>query len=197
MFDKNDIKDAYPLTPMQEGMLFHYLLGKNDRDHVKLMSYEISGTLDTALFEKAFNVMLDRYDVLRTIFLHEKVNNPLQVVLKKRISPISCEDVSELAEEEKLTYISQRNKGEIDKGFDLARDVLIRISIFKLAQERFKIVLFHHHIIIDGWSTGILLKELFEAYDHLRTNKPIDFQPAKQFNHFIQWLETRVRSKIE
>jgi DTW domain-containing protein YfiP len=105
MFDKNDIQDAYPLTPMQEGMLFHYLLGKNDRDHIKLMSYEIRGALDTALFEKAFNAILDRYDVLRTIFLHEKVNNPLQVVLKKRTSTMSFEDISELDEGKKLAYI--------------------------------------------------------------------------------------------
>ena len=147
MFKKSDIKDAYPLTSMQEGMLYHYLMGERNADHFKQISYRIVGEIDLDLFERALNILIQRYDPLRTIFVFEKVKKPLQVVLKKRNARIHFQDISSLEEEEKQSYVEEFKNKDRKQGFDLSKDILMRYSVLKLSETVFEIIMLHHHII--------------------------------------------------
>ena len=100
MFKKSDIKDIYNLTPMQEGMLFHYIMDRTSSVYFEMTVLTVSGTIDLDLFEQAFNKLIEKYDVLRTVFIHDKLKTPMQVVLKHRTGSVYFEDITGLAGEE-------------------------------------------------------------------------------------------------
>ena len=101
MIEKSDVQDMYFLTPMQEGMLFHYLMDKESSAYFEQTAYRIHGELDRKLFERAFTRIIRRFDVLRTIFVHENLRRPMQVVLNERNASVFYEDISHLEKEEK------------------------------------------------------------------------------------------------
>jgi hypothetical protein len=80
--DKKSIEDILALTPMQEGMLFHYLKNLGSDHYFEQLSLEISGEIDTQRFETAWNFVINTNEMLRTVFRWEKVENPVQLILK-------------------------------------------------------------------------------------------------------------------
>lgn len=83
------IEDIYPLSPMQQGMLFHSLYAPHSGVYVIQVSFEIAGQLDTVAFEQAWQKVAERYTVLRTAFVWENVEQPLQVVGRKVKIPVT------------------------------------------------------------------------------------------------------------
>ena len=84
---KIKVQNVYPLTPMQEGMLFHALLEPDSAAYFEQLSWSVRGELDVAAFEASWNTLIERYTVLRTMFVYEGTDRPVQVVLESR--PIS------------------------------------------------------------------------------------------------------------
>lgn len=110
MGEKLEIKKIYNLTPMQEGMLFHSLLEKHSNSYFEQTIFSINGKLDLEVFEKSFNKLIERYDVFRTNFVHEKVKNPQQVVFKKKNAKVHFEDIEYLTKEEKHIFVDEFKK---------------------------------------------------------------------------------------
>ncbi|HLP44870.1 MAG TPA: condensation domain-containing protein, partial [Candidatus Kapabacteria bacterium] len=81
--DKQNIADVLALTPLQEGLLFHYLKDPGSDYYFEQLRIRISGTLETVIFEQAWNTVVESNEMLRTIFRWEKLENPVQLVLKK------------------------------------------------------------------------------------------------------------------
>ena len=101
------IQDIYPLTPMQEGMLFHSLIDTDSQAYFEQKSFTSKGGIDLEILEQSFNKLIERYDVLRTIIVHENVKTPKQVIVEKRKTSIHYEDISGLTEEQKSEYINR------------------------------------------------------------------------------------------
>jgi hypothetical protein len=78
------LEDIYPLSPMQEGMLFHSLYETGSTVYFEQISYRLHGELEISLVERSLNELFKRYDILRTMFIHEGLDRPLQVVLADR-----------------------------------------------------------------------------------------------------------------
>ena len=192
---KSDIKDMYFLSPMQEGMLLHYLMNKDSNAYFEQMAYRIHGEIDHGMFDKIFNILINRYDVLRTAFVYEKVQRPVQVVLKKRETTVYFEDISNLDESEKERYVIQFKNRDKQKGFDLLKDVLIRLSILKIADRQFEIIWSFHHILMDGWCTTILIKEMLLLYRDLQQGKNTRLPVVTPYKNYIQWLGQQDRAK--
>ncbi|MGE5342504.1 MAG: amino acid adenylation domain-containing protein [Candidatus Omnitrophota bacterium] len=189
MIDKTSIKDMYFLSPMQEGMLFHYLMDKTSPAYFEQTSYRVKGELNLALFEQAFNRIIERHDVLRTVFVHEKVQRPVQVVLKQRKKSIDYHDISHLAADEQEPWIQAFKRRDKARGFELEKDTLIRMAILKISANRYEIIWSFHHIIMDGWCVTILIKELLLTYYGLAQGKPVHLPPAAPYKNYIKWLE--------
>ena len=96
MKTKGKIQDIYPLTPMQEGMLFHALYEEDPSMYFVQTSYRLHGELNIFYVKKSLNELLKRYDVLRTVFIHEDRERPLQVVLKEREIDFYFDDIRKL-----------------------------------------------------------------------------------------------------
>ncbi len=189
MFNRSDVKDMYSLSPMQEGMLFYYILNKGSTVFIEQMNFRIEGKLDQGLFEQAFNKLVEKYDVLRTIFVYKNTPKPRQVVLKKRNASIHFQDLSHLEGEEKEREVNTFRKEDREKNYDLSKDIPMRFSLLKLAEEEYEIVWSFHHIIMDGWCMAILLKEILYIYSLLKKGKPVQLPFVPPYSDYIRWLE--------
>ncbi len=106
MISKKNLKDLYPLSLMQEGMLFHALLETQSTAYFEQTSYLIKGNLDIEIFKYSLNELFKRHDVLRTVIVHKKVARPLQVVLKELEAAFYFEDLRQQSPEEQKKAIS-------------------------------------------------------------------------------------------
>ncbi|ERM15997.1 non-ribosomal peptide synthetase [Brevibacillus laterosporus] len=188
MEKKPEVTKIYPLTPLQEGILFHSIVHKDSGAYFQSLTFSIEGHVDIDLFLKSVNVLIERHDILRTAFVYEKVKKPMQLVLKKReLTSIHFEDISRVRDQEE--YVQDYLKKDKTQGFHLSKEVLIRIAIFQTSKECFKVVWSYHHLIMDGWSLGIMFHEFLQIYDSFAFHKTLKLEPVHSYQQFIQWLE--------
>ncbi|WP_235016458.1 condensation domain-containing protein, partial [Aquimarina sp. AU474] len=159
------IADVYPLSPMQEGMLFHWLLD-NDSDHYfNQVSYGVVGDLDITLFEKSYDALISRYDILRTIFLHEGYDVNLQVVLKEQKRAFEYRDVrEEVLSSDRSSVVKKYVALDRSNKFDLTSDALMRVGVYHLGDKDYEIIWSFHHILMDGWCMSILVQDFNSFY---------------------------------
>ncbi|UCH95455.1 MAG: AMP-binding protein, partial [Candidatus Aminicenantes bacterium] len=195
MNEKN-VQDILALTPMQEGMLYHYLKNPQCDLYFEQLSLGISGEIDLEMFEKAWNYVIDTNEMLRTLFRWEKMKHPIQVVLKKHhITPL-YHDFSNMHRSEKEKLSQEVKINDRKKKFDL-REVPWRITLCKMEKSQYAMIISNHHILYDGWSNGIILQEFFNAYNDLSKRKKL-IKPVKtKFKEFIKWGQTRDNKKEE
>ncbi|OAJ73791.1 gramicidin biosynthesis protein [Brevibacillus sp. SKDU10] len=183
------IQKIYSLTSTQEGMLFHSMLDRTSGTYYQQAVFTVDGLLQPELLEKSFNILIERYEIFRTMFVYEKIQTPKQIVLKERPLQIQVVDISHLDEEKKESYIDEFVRSDRSKGFDLTHDTLFRVTVIQAAIDSFYIVWGFHHILMDGWSSSIVLDELFHIYDCLRNEKKCELKTVQPFSQFVKWLE--------
>jgi tyrocidine synthetase-3 len=194
--DKNNTADIMGLTPMQEGMLFHYLKDPDSYQYVEQLSLEISGEIDVKIFEKAWNVVIEANEMLRTIFRWEKMKHPIQIVLRKNHLCPLYHDLSGLDPGEKNILEEEIKVNDREKKFDL-REIPFRVTLCKIKPAKYQMIVTNHHILYDGWSNGIILKEFFNAYNDL-AHQRIPIKPVKnKFKEYIKWLKNQDKNKQE
>ncbi|WJE30799.1 amino acid adenylation domain-containing protein [Bacillus altitudinis] len=188
-FKRDQVQDMYYLSPMQEGMLFHTLHHQEKGFYVEQMDMNVKGTLRHDLLEKSMNIIVERYDIFRTVFLHEKVKRPVQVVLKNRPFQLDIVDIQDLSESEQLERIDRFKQKDQLRGFDLSKDLLMRASVFQTGPSSYRWIWSYHHILLDGWCFGLVVQELFAIYHALLHDIPYRLEPVKPYKEYIQWLE--------
>ncbi|MED1530916.1 amino acid adenylation domain-containing protein [Bacillus altitudinis] len=188
-FKRDQVQDMYYLSPMQEGMLFHTLHHQEKGFYVEQMDMNVKGTLRSDLLEKSMNIIVERYDIFRTVFLHEKVKRPVQVVLKNRPFQLDIVDIQDLSESEQLERIDRFKQKDQLRGFDLSKDLLMRASVFQTGPSSYRWIWSYHHILLDGWCFGLVVQELFAIYHALLHDVPYRLEPVKPYKEYIQWLE--------
>ncbi len=162
----------YALTPMQEGMLYHAPLDPHSSSYFTQLELRIHGSFQLELFEKSVNELIRTYDILRTVFVHQRLQKPRQVVLAERKTKVHYEDISQLDESRQTEYIERYKRGVRQQGFHLAKDILFKAAVFRLSEKELYLVWSNHHIVMDGWSMGVLMKSLFQNYEALRAGRP-------------------------
>ncbi|MDQ1355232.1 MAG: hypothetical protein QG657_5542, partial [Acidobacteriota bacterium] len=189
-----NIADILALTPLQEGLLFHYLKDPGSDYYFEQLRLRISGPLDTGVFERAWNSVVETNEMLRTVFRWEKLDNPVQMVLKKHAPQWRYRDLSRPDARETEKLLEQIAANDREEKFDL-REVPFRITLCELGESIFEVIISNHHILYDGWSNGIILKEFFNAYHDIALGKePIKAVKAG-FKEFIAWLGNRDTEK--
>ncbi len=191
------IKRIYPLSPMQKGMLFHKILHKESTAYFEQVVFDIEGYIDIDIFQDAFNRLLARYDILRTIFSYDKFPQPMQIVLEKRSGKVYYKELIGLEENDKEKYIVNIKKKDKLKGFDITKDVLIRAFILKRENNQYKFILSFHHIIMDGWCLGIIINDLMGIYHSIKNKQEIDLPKQALYEDYISWLEKQNKKNAE
>ena len=189
------MEDIAALTPMQEGMLYHYLKDPGSDFYFEQLSVELSGKIERHCFEQACNRVIETNEMLRTVFRWEKLDNPVQVVLKDHRFTLRYRDFSNARSRdgEEVDHIRMNDRQE---KFDL-REVPFRITLCKKKDRCYELIISNHHILYDGWSTGIILKELLTAYSDL-VNKRIPARPVKtKFKEFVRGIHDKNKEEEE
>ncbi|MGD2089482.1 MAG: amino acid adenylation domain-containing protein [Candidatus Aminicenantes bacterium] len=193
--DKKIIRDIYALTPMQEGMLYHYLKNPVTQHYFEQLSLEICGEINPVFFEKAWNLVVNSNEVLRTVFRWEKLAKPTQVVLGTYRCQMEIHDLCSTNGSGKGNRLIEIKEKDRKKGFDL-QEVPFRVILCKTAENKYCLIISYHHILCDGWSCGIILKEFFSAYAHFCSGEPVPKPLVKpEFKDIIQWYQQRDRER--
>ncbi|MBF0229003.1 MAG: amino acid adenylation domain-containing protein [Desulfamplus sp.] len=167
MFDKRNVKNLYALTPLQEGILFHSLMDQGGATYFEQACFNVKGEVNIPLFEQAWNELIKRHDILRTIFVLKNVPQPLQVVLKQRELKIDVRNITHLDLESQSKEIEDFRVKDRYTPFDFAKDLLVRVTLFNRGDGFYTLVWSFHHIIMDGWSVSVLYEELATIYTAL------------------------------
>ncbi len=189
MLTSANIQNIYKLSPMQEGMYFHFLLDPSSSAYLEQMSYTIQGNVAIPQVSDSLNELFKRHHVLRTVFNHEKKDQALQIVLKERAPGFYFEDLRKLPVADKQAYVQTYKAADKTRTFDLTKDVLMRVSVLQLEDDLFEFVWTFHHILMDGWCLGILTAEFFELYNSSLKNIAAKLPPVIPYNAYIQWLD--------
>jgi amino acid adenylation domain-containing protein/non-ribosomal peptide synthase protein (TIGR01720 family) len=181
------IEAVLPLSPLQEGMLFHALSGDR-HSYVQQFTYRITGKLDLALFAQAWQRLVGRHQALRSAIVAPPGEAPRQIVLKSRPIPIREEDLRSLARPARARTAKILAAAEREPGFDLALDPLMRLLLVRLGPNDTDVIWTSHHIILDGWSLGVAQDELMAIYRALVEGTAPDLPAAPPFAHHLDWL---------
>ncbi|MCP4217864.1 MAG: amino acid adenylation domain-containing protein [bacterium] len=188
--ERKDIEDIIALTPLQEGILFHYLREPDGEHYFQLLSLEVTGDIDREIFEKAWNHVVRDNQALRSLFRWEKVDNPIQVVLKSYTHQPGFYDYSHLDETESLRKLDVLLEEQQRLKFNLA-DVPFRVTLCRQAKEKYTIIICWHHILYDGWSNGIVLQEVFSAYGTMARGGGVEPVKKTGLKEFVKWMGGR------
>ncbi|WP_329183135.1 MULTISPECIES: amino acid adenylation domain-containing protein [unclassified Streptomyces] len=186
----HNVEDVYGLSPLQFGMLYHSLEDTSDtRPYMVQMTEEVEGPFEDALFGQAWQQLVDRHSILRSAFVWEGVSEPVQVVQRKAPVPFAVRDLRGLPDQERRleAFLAE----DWERGFDLSRAPLVRVTVLRTAEARRYVVWSFHHILLDGWSVQILQKELFALYRGLLDGTPAALPPAAPYRRYIEWLNAQ------
>ncbi len=191
------IDDIYPLSPMQQGLLFHTLVARDTATYVVHLGWTIRGNLDVAAFTRAFDEVANRHPILRTAFLWERLDAPIQVVRKRVKVPVIIEDLRGLGPEAQAARSAEVAGADRRKPFDLAQAPLMRLTFLRLADDAYRFYWSRHHLVMDGWSTPIVLREVFALYDAFTQGKDARLERVRPYGDYIAWIGAQDSAKTE
>ena len=188
MSRKDLVEDLYPLSPTQQGLLFHALYAPRSGQYIEQLSCTLRGELDRDAFQGAWERVVQRHPALRTVFLWEKRDEPVQLVYRRVRLRWSEEDWRGLPEEEREARFQALVEEEQALGFDLTRPPLMRFSLLRVEDDAWRFLWTHHHLLLDGWSLPMVVQEVFRAYAALVRREEPALPPARPYSAFVDWL---------
>ncbi|MEH2058022.1 MAG: amino acid adenylation domain-containing protein [Nostoc sp.] len=185
----NNIEDLYELSPMQQGMLFHTLYAPESEVYFEQLLCILKGELNFPAFEQAWQQVVARHPVLRSSFYWEEIEKPLQMVSKQ--VDLSWEELDwrNFTPDEQQQHLEDFLKCDRQKGFDLSQAPLMRFTVIQLEEYTYQFIWTHHHILFDGWSMQIILKEVFAFYEADQQGEYLHLIPSLPYRKYINWLQ--------
>lgn len=183
-----DDRMLFPCTPTQERFWFLNQLRPDDPSANVAVLWEVKGLFDSAAFEQAFRIIVQRQEILRTRFLEVR-GGPAQEVVDDVLFNLSVIDLSILpqaARRERVTEICTR---ESQLRFDLGDPPLMRATMMRLESGNALLLIVAHHAVFDGWSIGVLARELGEIVGALRAKRPHALPALQlQYGDYSLWF---------
>nr|WP_314142342.1 non-ribosomal peptide synthetase [uncultured Rhodococcus sp.] len=184
------LDDIWPLTPLQAGFQYHALAAGVDPDvympHVVLM---LGGTLDVERLRTAANALIARHQNLRTVFVQDRDGQPAQLVLPRSGVQFDEFDLRAMSEPERDARCAEIVEADRLRRFDLESGPFLRFAVIRMADGDYRLVVTDHHIVLDGWSMPIVLRELLALYA-LRGDDSVLPRP-RPYRSFLSWLNSR------
>ncbi|MFB2838245.1 amino acid adenylation domain-containing protein, partial [Floridanema evergladense] len=195
--NKQNIEDIYPLSPMQQGMLFESLYAPNSGVYIEHLSCILTGNLDVSAFKQAWQQVVARHSVFRTAFLWERVSQPTQVVYRQVNVAIETYDWRELSANEQQQQLETFLDSERQQGFSFSQAPLMRLYLIQKSENTYQFVWSFHHILLDGWSLSLVFKDLLNFYQAISQGKTLNYQPALNYRNYIAWIQKQNQKLAE
>ncbi|HEX6355794.1 non-ribosomal peptide synthase/polyketide synthase [Actinophytocola sp.] len=190
---QSPIEDILPLSPLQEGLLFHALYDREAKSlYLTQFVAELRGDLEPARLRTAAQELLRRHANLRASFRNRKTGEPVQVL--RRDIPLGWTeiDLSHLDGEHRAVRSAELVAEDWDRGFDIGDASLLRFTLITEGPARHRLVLAAHHILLDGWSVALLFRELFALYAD-----GVAGSAVRPYRDYLTWLAGRDKATAE
>ncbi|MFG2092754.1 amino acid adenylation domain-containing protein [Streptomyces sp. NPDC048612] len=185
MKKQSALEDVLPLTPLQEGMFFHSWYDDEAVDVYGVqMVLALDGPLRPDLLKASVAALLTRHPNLRAGFRQRANGQPFQVI--HREVPLPWEELDLGGRDDAPQRLAEFLTADRARRFPLDRPPLMRFTLVRLGPERHRLVLSNHHLLLDGWSTPILVRELFTLYEHGGDDRALP--PAVPQRNYFSWL---------
>src|SRR5215217_130434 len=192
-----NLEDLYQLSPMQLGMLFHTIEAPGSGVYFEQSVFTIDGPLDVSSFEHAWRTVINRHSILRTAFLWQNLDSPIQAVHRRVGISIHKEDWRDSPVEIQSQLLDDYLSADRNLEFDLEKVPLIRLALFRTSDHTHKFVFSRHHLILDRWSRSIVNKEVFAVYDSLTRNEEAVLEDARPYGDYISWIAAQDQNAAE
>ncbi|MBE9162165.1 non-ribosomal peptide synthetase [Tychonema sp. LEGE 06208] len=183
-----NIEDFYPLSPAQQGILFHSLYQPESGVYFGQLLCVLRGDLNVSAFRNSWQKVVERHPILRTCFVWENLKEPVQAVRKQAALSWQQMDWRSLSVSEQQEQLETFLKADRAQGFDLTSAPLIRIALAQLETDTFQFILSHHHLVLDGWSLAIVLEEVFAFYQAFCQGEELHLKRPRPYRDYIAWL---------
>ncbi|HEX2092034.1 MAG TPA: amino acid adenylation domain-containing protein, partial [Longimicrobiaceae bacterium] len=190
------VEDIYPLTPMQEGMLFHSLYG-GAGTYVGQFGFTLEGELEVEAFERAWQGVVDLHPALRAAFSWERVEKPLQVVRRRATLRVHWEDWRALTAAELEEGFAAYVAADRARGFDPTKPPLMRLALFRTGEREHRVVWTSHHLVLDGWSVGLVYRDVLALYTGEREGHAVELTRPRPYRDYITWLGRQDLARAE
>ncbi|MGH7140626.1 MAG: condensation domain-containing protein, partial [Pirellulales bacterium] len=184
-----NVADIFPLTGMQQMMLVRAISHPQPGLFVEQLSAAFVGRIDADRMRQAWQRTAEGHPGLRTAIVWQGLERPLQVVREHVDLPLVEHDWRHFAPDERTRRLDEWSAGTSQQPFDLTRAPLVRLDLFRLADERYRFFCRAHHLLFDGWSLAILAAEVLQAYAALATGKSAAQRTSAGFREYVRWLE--------
>ncbi|WEJ03430.1 amino acid adenylation domain-containing protein [Pseudomonas sp. FJ2-5-13] len=179
-----EVEDLYPLSPMQQGMLFQSLYGEGSGDYINQMRIDVQG-LDVARFHQAWQVAVQRHEILRSGFVWQaELEQPLQVVYKQVRLPFMALDWQ--TRKDCNRALDELAESARTQGFVLEQAPLLSLTLVRTGATSYHLIYTNHHILMDGWSASQLFGEVLQQY----AGEPLP-APTGRYRDYIAWLQAQ------
>ncbi|MFL6233160.1 MAG: amino acid adenylation domain-containing protein, partial [Thermoanaerobaculia bacterium] len=195
--NRENVETLYRLSPVQQGMLFHVLYAPGEGVYFEQFVLRFEEPFDPEAFARAWQELVDHNAVLRTSFVWEGVEEPIQVVHRRVSLPAPVLDWRGLSVAEQEEKLRELRAGERQRGFDLTAAPLMRFSIVRLGDGAYQVVWSYSHLVLDGWSVGLLLQEVHLLYAAAVAGRPLQAQQRRPFRDYIAWLRQQSLAESE
>lgn len=192
-----NVEDIYPMSPMQQGILFHSMFEQGTGLYFLGTGCRIEGALDVPAFRRAWEEVIRRHATLRTSLVWEGLNRPRQVVRKTVELPWHEEDWRSLSTDE------QQKKWDIflamdrRQGFDFKRAPLLRLALMRTGEQSYCFSWAGHHVLLDGWARQIVMGEVFTLYEAYRKGRTPELVRPHLYREYVCWLQQQDEKAAE
>ncbi|MBW4594262.1 MAG: amino acid adenylation domain-containing protein [Brasilonema angustatum HA4187-MV1] len=193
----NGIEDAYPLTRLQLGMLFHSEYAPETAIYHDVFSYYLKAPLNIQILHSAIKEIVTRHPVLRTSIAMTQFSQPLQLVHSQVSIELPVDDLSCLPLDEQESNITTWIEQEKQRSFSWDTPPLVRFHIHQRSCDTFNLSFSFHHAILDGWSLATLMTELVQHYFFLlgETIPPLSTVPSLTFRDYVALEQETLQSQ--
>jgi len=185
----NGVEDIYPLSPMQR--LFYSMEAANSRVGFEQWHFTFTGPLNVDAFKHAWEQVTRRHSILRSAFLSDGLDEPVQLVLRQVSLTWTEHDWRSHAPDEQQRRIASVLEQDRQRNFNLSQPPLMRLVLIRVTEDAYHLVWSTHHLLIDGWSWPVLFNELSACYDAARRDAVPQLATPCLYRDYIAWLQQR------
>ncbi len=181
---RKNVETIYPLSPMQQGMLFHSLLTPEEGVYIPQVCFDLVGNLDIVALQQAWQEVIAQHTTLRTAFYWERRDKPFQVAFRQVALPWEVQDWQAIPTEQQLAQLEAWLLCDRQQGFDLQQPPLMRLTLIQRSATQFWLIWTQHHLLLDGWSAALIANQVFGRYFSPVLPLPI----PRPYGDYIAWI---------
>lgn len=180
------IEAIYPLSILQQGILFHHLANEHDQGLLHVQC-GLQGELDFQRLKDSWDIIANRHETLRTSVHWKNMDHPLQIVRPNRQMQWTELDWSELNAEQRDQKLEELKKQDRRDGIHFEKNPLNKIRLIKTTENSYLLVWLCHHLLLDGWSASIILEDVFKVYQALLNNQEHGLEAIPSYKSYLNW----------